>query len=166
MFLLPALIFASVIKYDSFDSSRNDDGDNNRSIFDAVANTIGSISRNSNNIDTNGDLWTLLLSFRSFKNNDSLSGGNTDEHGTSINTAFLDADADANGDYDSSIDITSLDSDIDPSLQPFCFFDTNNSVSISVASTNSAFFEDSLWKWYVFLFLQNHNIYFYLLMSS
>ena len=42
------------------------------------------------NTNIDGDVWTLLLSFRLFNTNDSLSGGNNTKLGTSIDTTFLD----------------------------------------------------------------------------
>jgi len=100
-------ILLSTFSGSSFRSNHSFDGGNNiesgsgasanvgsASDTDAVAdsndNAVGFIFGDSINTDTNGDVWTLLLSFRSFNNNDSLGGGSNTERGTSIDSAFLD----------------------------------------------------------------------------
>ena len=88
--LFRAICDCSGASLDGVSIDTGDGDDDAVAVADADDNVIGSITGYLINADTNGDVRILLLCIRSFNNNDSLSGGNNNERGTSIDTTLLD----------------------------------------------------------------------------
>ena len=111
--------------FQSFDDNNNSESFQlNGSFDDSNSNRV----RNNNGV-RNSESFQSSGSFDCDNNN-----------GTGVNA---DSNVEANDDNSSIYNIF-LDSTIDLLSQPFCYFDTDDSVSISAASTNSAFLENSV----------------------